>query len=105
MEAQTQPREVALYRSVTRPVTLLGGDRELVIVSVVFALTLAMSFANLFGALLGGGVWIATLAGLRAIAKADPLMRKVYLAHLNYAPFYSAHARPRAEGATTPWSW
>lgn len=105
MTAQTQPREVVLYRSVNRPVTLLGGDRELVVMSIVLAVTIAMSFANLIGAIFAGVVWAVLLAGLRAMAKADPLMRKVYVRHVNYASFYAAHARPRAEGATTPWSW
>ena len=43
-------------------------------------------------AALGVFVWFGALAALRAMAKVDPLLSKVYLRHIRYRSYYPAHA-------------
>ena len=40
-------REVAIHQSVNRPNQILGGDRELVLVAILIAVSLAFSLATL----------------------------------------------------------
>jgi type IV secretory pathway TrbD component len=39
-------------------------------------------------------VWFAGMWGLRWMAKADPLMRNVYLRHIKYSQRYDAKSGP-----------
>lgn len=59
------------------------------------AVILVFVILTTVSALLGVGVWIVVVGLLRMMAKADPLMRRVYLRHIKYRPYY----RP----TSTPW--
>ena len=39
-------------------------------------------------------VWLVAVAALRMMAKADPLMRRVYIRHISYKTFYRATSSP-----------
>jgi len=44
--------------------------------------------------ILGVTIWIILSMLLRMMAKADPMMSKVYLRQLKYRDFYIAHSTP-----------
>ena len=64
-------------------------DRRLAAVILIFVVLTVVSAA------LGFAIWIVVVGLLRMMAKADPLMRKVYLRHIRYRSYY----RP----TSTPW--
>jgi type IV secretion system protein VirB3 len=71
-----EPEQTIMRTSLSRPQQLLGGDRELVILSGLGAALMAvsvMTFLSFLIAFLGFGVIVAVLA---RIGKADPMMRK-----------------------------
>ncbi len=84
-----------IHRALSRPNLLLGADRELVLLTGLAAAILIFVVLTWYAALFGGAIWIVVVAALRMMAKADPMMRRVYARHINYRPYY----RP----TSTPW--
>jgi type IV secretory pathway TrbD component len=84
------PREVVIHPSVNRPNQILGGDRELVLLTLLISVSLAFSLATLWGVGLAIGYWIGTVAVLQRMGKADPMLRQVYMRHIRHRSFYPA---------------
>jgi type IV secretion system protein VirB3 len=72
----------------------MGADRELVLVTGLAAAILIFVVLTLYSALFGVAVWIVVIAALRMMAKADPMMRRVYARHISYRPHYRATSTP-----------
>ena len=83
-----------IHRALSRPNLLIGADRELVLVAGLAAIILIFVVLTLYSALLGIAVWTVIVSALRMMAKADPMMRKVYLRHISYRPGYRASSGP-----------
>ncbi|WP_296249443.1 conjugal transfer protein TrbD [uncultured Stenotrophomonas sp.] len=93
-----EPLETArIYYALLRPQEIFGGERELMLFSMLMAGTLIFSGLNLVSAIVGGVMWAACWTFLRAMAKKDPIMSKVYIQQLKYKPYYPAHSTPFAE--------
>lgn len=84
-----------IHRALSRPNHLMGADRELVLLTGLATVILVFVVLTWFSALFGIAIWIAVIGALRMMAKADPLMRQVYLRHIGYKQTY----RP----TSTPW--
>jgi type IV secretion system protein TrbD len=100
-----EPEQTIMRISLSRPQQLLGGDRELVILSGLGAALMAvsvMTFLSFLIAFFGFGAIVAVLA---RIGKADPMMRKVYSRHLQYKDFYPAKSGVTSLGKTPKRSW
>lgn len=87
-------RRTILPRALHRPNLVLGGDRELVLTTALIAFGLAVTAQNLPALVFGVAFWFGCIAALRAMAKADPQMRAVYLRSLKYRGYYPARSRP-----------
>jgi type IV secretion system protein TrbD len=98
-------REVTFHQSANRPNMLLGGDRELVLMSALFAAVLIFTLAKLWAATAGVVFWLIALAVLRRLAKADPMMRQVYIRHIKYKPFYPAKSGLHRTMGGSPTKW
>jgi type IV secretion system protein VirB3 len=85
-----KPREIVIHPSVNRPNQILGGDRELVLLTLLIAASLAFSLPTLWGVGLAVGYWIGAVAVLQRMGKADPMLRQVYLRHIRCRSFYPA---------------
>jgi type IV secretion system protein VirB3 len=90
MESLDRPREVVIHPSANRPNQILGGDRELVLIAALIAVSLAFSLATSWGILISVGFWIVTIAVLQRMGKADPMLRHIYMRHIRYSAFYPA---------------
>lgn len=90
MAAADIPREITIHQSANRPNQILGGDRELVLISILITVSLAFSLGTWWG--FGAAVifWLAAVAVLQRMGKADPLLRQVYMRHIRYHGFYPA---------------
>ncbi len=85
-----RPREIVIHPSANRPNQILGGDRELVLATLLISVSLAFSLATLWGVGLAVGFWIVAVALLQRMGKADPALRQVYMRHIRYRSFYPA---------------
>ena len=103
--ANDRPREITIHQSANRPNQIFGGDRELVLVSVLVAVSLAFSLASLWGVALSVGFWVSTIAVFQRMGKADPMMRHVYMRHIRYRSFYPAKSGLFSTCLQTPARW
>ena len=71
-----------------------GVIPELVLVTILSSPVLIVLLASWYTVAIGAVVWLAGMWGLRWMAKADPLMRNVYLRHIRYAQHYDAKSGP-----------
>jgi type IV secretion system protein VirB3 len=105
MENANKPREVAIHQSVNRPNLVLGGDRELVLVTIMVSFSLGFSLASWWGIGLSVVFWVAAMAALQRMGKADPLLRHAYLCHIRYRNFYPAKSGLHSQTLSTPLNW
>ncbi|MBL8591841.1 MAG: conjugal transfer protein TrbD [Devosia sp.] len=84
-----------IHRALSRPNHLMGADRELVLLTGLATAILTFVVLTWYAALFGIAIWIVVIGALRMMAKADPMMRQVYVRHVGYRPNY----RP----TSTPW--
>lgn len=87
-------RRNRIHRALSRPNLLMGADRELVLITGLAAIILIFVVLTVYSALFGIAVWIIVVAALRMMAKADPMMRRVYLRHIAYKSAYRATSTP-----------
>ena len=98
-------REVVIHQSANRPNQILGGDRELVLIAILTAVSLAFSLGTWWGIGLSVGFWIVAVAVLQRMGKADPLLRHVYLRHIRYRSFYPAKSGLISRCLLPPRNW
>ena len=77
-------RRTPLHRALYRPNLILGGERELVLITAIICSGVAVSGLNLVSMGVGLTVWLIAIGLLQMMAKADPHMSKVYLRQLHY---------------------
>ena len=83
-----------IHRALSRPNHLMGADRELVLLTGLATVILIFVVLTWFSALLGIAIWIGVVGALRLMAKADPMMRQVYLRHVRYRQTYRPTSSP-----------
>ncbi len=83
-----------IHRALSRPNHLMGADRELVLLTGLATVILIFVVLTWFSALLGIAIWIGVIGALRMMAKADPMMRQVYLRHVRYRQAYRPTSSP-----------
>ncbi len=87
-------RRTPIHRALVRPHLLLGGERELVLVTIIIAVGLSVTSQNLVAAVVSLLIWLVVMAAIRWMASVDPLLSKVYLRSLRFKPYYPARSRP-----------
>lgn len=93
-EAGSELNRSRIHRALSRPNLLMGADRELVLLTGLAAVILIFVVLTWYAALFGVAIWLIALAALRVMAKSDPLMRRVYLRHIAFRPYYRATSTP-----------
>lgn len=87
-------RTIPIRQSGNRPNLFMGGDRELVMFSILIAATSIFAAMEIKTTLFGIALWIFALFALRLMAKHDPQLRHVYLRQLRYKKYYPARSTP-----------
>jgi type IV secretion system protein VirB3 len=100
-----RPRGILIHQSANRPNQIIGGDRELVLVTILVSVSLAFSLATLWGIGLAVGFWMGSIAVLQRMGKADPMLRQVYMRHIRYRPFYPAKSAMFSQCVPHPSRW
>lgn len=94
MENENQLKSIKIHSSLNKPNLLLGGERELMLIVGLFSsvmIFIAMTWQTF---ILGVTMWIVLSMLLRMMAKADPMMSKIYFRQLKYKDFYRAYSTP-----------
>ena len=90
MQTTDRPRDIVIHQSANRPNQILGGDRELVLIAMLAAISLAFSLGSWWGIGLSVAFWVGAVAILQRMGKADPLLREIYVRHIRCRAFYPA---------------
>lgn len=86
-------QKTPIYRAMNRPTLFMGGDRELVLCSMVTFITMIFTSLNVIIILASIGMLLLIIHGLRVVAKSDPQMRNIYLRHIKYKSYYPAQSQ------------
>src|SRR4051794_37930224 len=105
MDSVDRLREVVIHQSANRPNQLMGGDRELMLGSLLTRVALAFSLASWWGAAVAAGGYIGAMAVLKRMGKADPLLRQVYMRHIRYRRYYSPKSGLSSRCLPPPMAW
>lgn len=86
--------EVPFHRALHRSNLIWGGEREWMIFSLFLTGMLTVQSMNMVSFLVGIVFGVISVTGLREMAKADPMMSKVYRRQLRYEDYYPTYSRP-----------
>lgn len=73
-----------------RPHLYMGGDRELVLSSLLLSFILIVILQNILAAIMGLGLAFSSIWAFRTLAKSDPSMRHIFMRSRKYQAFYPA---------------
>jgi type IV secretion system protein TrbD len=85
-----------IHESLNRPILLLGGERQLVLMLMVIAGVFIISLANIWCAVLGISLWLVGQWALSKAAAYDPQLSKTGPRSLRYRAYYPPSATPFA---------
>jgi type IV secretion system protein VirB3 len=92
MNNENQLKSVKVHAALNKPNLLLGGERELMLVVGLFSAVMVFIAMTWQTFIIGVSLWLILSMLLRIMAKADPMMSKIYLRQLKYKDFYLAHS-------------
>lgn len=96
METKDDDNSIPLHRSLTRPILMLGAEREFVLMLAVLAGIFIFSLAKLWAAVIGVALWLVGMFFLTRAGRYDPQLSKTGIRSLRYRKFYPADATPFA---------
>src|SRR5208283_1303328 len=88
-----QKTTTPLLQSLTRPILLLGGERENVILLACLSLSLCTAGRDVLSLVLAILIWSIGIIASKLTAKIDPWATKVFLRSLLYRDFYNAREK------------
>lgn len=87
---------VPIHQSLNRPMMLLGGERNLVLMLAVLAGVFIFSLMQLWATLLGVSLWVVGIWILGRAGNFDHQLSKTGPRHLRYKRFYPSASTPFA---------
>lgn len=91
-------------QSLLQPILFMGGERELALVTIMVGVAMVIFVQTWIAFFSGLALLILAPPLLRAMAKKDAQMSKVYRRSLNYQKFYPASSTPYVTKAQKPTS-
>ena len=85
-------RVLPIHQSLHRHAHVLGAEREPVMTAALIALLVGVGGLTVISAIAAASFWIIAVFALRRMAKADPVMSRVWLRHIRQQDFYPARA-------------
>ena len=89
----SQKQITPLYQGMTRPILLLGGERENIIVLAAMALMLCAAGKDFPSCVMAVVVFVPGVLVSKIVAKVDPWATKIFIKSLQYRGFYAARER------------
>ena len=87
-----EARRALIHQSLHRQNLVLGAERELAMSSPLIALLVGVGGMTVISGIAAFVFWLAAIFVLRRMARADPLMSKVWMRHVKQQDLYSAKA-------------
>jgi type IV secretion system protein VirB3 len=87
-------RRIPIRRSLHRYSLMFGAERELALMTGLLTFTCVFVAASIPVAVFGLLCWFVIMALLRQMAKADPILSRVYIRQRKYRALYRARTSP-----------
>lgn len=87
-------RTIVIHKSLNRKILVMGGDRELVMLSALIALVLGVGGMTIPSGITGLIFWTISLFIFQKMAKEDQQMFQVWLRHRKQQDYYPARSTP-----------
>lgn len=94
MQEKDELIKIKIHSALNKPNLLFGAERELILLLGLFSAMMVFIAMTWQTFIVGIVMWVVLSTLLRMMAKADPMMSKIYLRHLKYKSFYAAHSTP-----------
>ncbi len=94
-------RTLPIHQSLHRYAHVLGAERELVMTAGLVALLVGVGGLTVLSGVSAVVFWMVVVFALRRMAKADPIMSRVWLRHIKQQDFYRAKSGRWREGGFT----
>ena len=88
-----QKTSTPLLQSLTKPILILGGERENVILLACISLSLCAAGRDIVSLILALLIWSVGIVVSKLTAKVDPWATKIFLRALLYHDFYYAREK------------
>lgn len=88
-----QADRIAIHQSLHRHAHILGAERELVLSSGLLCLLVGVGGMTWIAGATAATFWMASVFLLRQMAKADPIMSKVWMRHVKQQDYYATLAK------------
>jgi type IV secretion system protein VirB3 len=88
-----QKTSTPLLQSLTKPILMLGGERENVILLACISLSLCTAGRDVVSLILAILIWTIGIIASKLTAKVDPWATKVFLRSILYQDFYNAREK------------
>jgi len=82
---EQQQWEAPVHRSLVRPMLVMGGERELVMMLGMIAGIFIVSFFQVWAAISGILMWVIGIFFLQRMGEKDPRLSKVFIRSLKYS--------------------
>jgi type IV secretory pathway TrbD component len=82
-----------LFQSFTRPMLMMGGERENIILVTCLSLMIWTCGRDILAGLLAAVIFVAGFLTSKMVAKNDPWATKVFIRSLQYQDFYPAREK------------
>lgn len=96
MTDSQQTPNTPIHESLNRPILLMGGERQLVLMLMVIAGVFIISLAKVWSAVIGVALWLVGHWALSKAATYDPQLSKTGPRSLRYRAYYPPSATPFA---------
>lgn len=90
-------RKIDIHQSINKPISVLGGDRELTLMLILLAIASGMVGMTWYTISLAIVMLIVGITVLQRMFKADQFFRQVYLKSLKYKRYMPALSHPQAD--------
>lgn len=88
--------DTPIHESLNRPILMMGGERNLVLMLAVIAGVFIFSLAHVWAAVMGVAMWVLGQWGLSRAAAYDPQLSQTGIRAMKYKRYYPAQATPFA---------
>ncbi len=85
-----------IHDSLNRPILMMGGERNLVLMLAVIAGVFIFSLAHIWAAVMGITMWVIGQWALSRAAVYDPQLSQTGIRVMKYKRYYPAQATPFA---------
>ena len=82
-----------IYQALIRPILIMGGERENVILLACISLGLCTEGRDLMSLALSILIWMMGIMASKLVARHDPWATKIFIRSLIYQDFYQARER------------